>query len=241
MTGTITLTRSSGESLGAHLDELARLRIRVFREYPYLYEGDLDYERRYLDTYRRSSGSVVVLARDGERIVGASSAIPMAHESDETKAPFVRAGLEVERIFYLGESVLLPEYRGRGIGVAFFEQREAHAREAGARATAGSEPARPIADTSPADTRPDAGPDADPDTDRPANLFSTYCFCAVQRPADHPARPAGYRPLDGFWRRRGYERRPDLTTRYAWKELGEEHESPKPMVFWTKAPRTRRR
>ena len=195
----VTLTRLSGDELDERLTELARLRIRVFRDYPYLYEGDLDYERRYLDTYRRSSGSVIVLASDGERIVGASTAVPMAHETDETKAPFVATGHDVERIFYLGESVLLPEYRGRGIGVAFFEQREAHARETG--------------------------------------NFSLYCFCAVQRAADHPARPPEHRPLDDFWRRRGYERRPELTTRYAWKEIGEEHESPKPMTFWTKVPR----
>ena len=36
-----------------------------------------------------------------------------------------------ESVFYFGESVLLPEYRGRGIGHAFFDQREAHARALG--------------------------------------------------------------------------------------------------------------
>jgi GNAT superfamily N-acetyltransferase len=30
-------------------------------------------------------------------------------------------------VFYFGESVLLPEYRGRGLGHAFFDAREAHA------------------------------------------------------------------------------------------------------------------
>lgn len=194
----VTLTRLAGEALDEHLNELARLRIRVFREYPYLYDGDLDYERRYLDTYRRSSGSVIVLATDDERIVGASTAVPMAHETDETQAPFVAAGYDVDDIFYLGESVLLPDYRGRGIGVAFFEQREAHARETGD--------------------------------------YSLYCFCAVQRPGDHPARPPGYRALDDFWRKRGYEKRPELTTSYRWKEPGEAHESRKPMTFWTKTP-----
>ena len=34
--------------------------------------------------------------------------------------------------------------------------------------------------------------------------FSWSVFCAVIRPQQHPLRPAGYRPLDPFWRRRGY-------------------------------------
>jgi len=34
----------------------------------------------------------------------------------------------VARLFYFGESVLLPQYRGRGIGHAFFDHREAQAR-----------------------------------------------------------------------------------------------------------------
>jgi hypothetical protein len=35
------------------------------------------------------------------------------------------------RIFYCAESVLLPEYRGRGVGHRFFDLREAHARALG--------------------------------------------------------------------------------------------------------------
>lgn len=117
---------------GAELDRvipaLAELRIRVFREFPYLYDGDADYEAHYLRTYRDARGSVVVLVSDGERIVGASTALPMAEETAEVKAPFVANGYDPDRIFYLGESVLLPEYRGRGLGVRFFEERERHAR-----------------------------------------------------------------------------------------------------------------
>jgi GNAT superfamily N-acetyltransferase len=38
-------------------------------------------------------------------------------------------------VFYFGESVLLKAYRGRGLGVRLFEEREAHARSLGARYT----------------------------------------------------------------------------------------------------------
>ena len=105
----------------------------VFRDFPYLYEGSLDYERRYLETYARSSGSLFVLARDGERVVGAATGIPMADETEAFKQPFITEGWRPEDIFYFGESVLLPDFRGQGIGVGFFDHREAHARSQGFR------------------------------------------------------------------------------------------------------------
>lgn len=127
----LRIERHSGAALLNCLDELAHLRIRVFRDWPYLYDGDMAYEARYLKTYVEARGSVVVLARDGDTIVGASTGIPLTEETDEVRAPFERAGYAPEEIFYLGESVLLPRYRGLGAGVAFFAHREAHARALG--------------------------------------------------------------------------------------------------------------
>ncbi|HVI35743.1 MAG TPA: hypothetical protein VM684_05905, partial [Gaiellales bacterium] len=70
------LERLTGDRLREHLPELARLRITVFRAYPYLYEGSLDYEERYLWTYAAADNSVIVGAFDGERLVGASTGLP---------------------------------------------------------------------------------------------------------------------------------------------------------------------
>ncbi len=127
----ITIKSCSGDDAADFLDDLARLRITVFHAFPYLYEGSEEYEKKYLATYARSKGAVFVLAFDGDKVVGASTGMPMADETDEVKAPFVAAGYDPSKIFYFGESVLLPEYRGHGIGVRFFEEREAHARKLG--------------------------------------------------------------------------------------------------------------
>ena len=121
----------SGEALTDYIPALAALRIRVFREFPYLYDGDLVYEEEYLNTYVQAPDSVIVLASDCDQVVGASTAIPMASETVEFKQPFIDAGYDPGEIFYCGESVLLPHYRGQGVGVAFFEQREAHAEKLG--------------------------------------------------------------------------------------------------------------
>ncbi|WP_099864190.1 GNAT family N-acetyltransferase [Pararhizobium haloflavum] len=127
----VSLDTLKGDEIHPFIDDLARLRITVFRAFPYLYDGSADYEARYLATYARSPDSVFVLARDGDEIVGAATGMPMADETDDVRAPFKAAGLDPAEIFYFGESVLLEDYRGMGVGVAFFDEREGHARQLG--------------------------------------------------------------------------------------------------------------
>ena len=83
----LTLKRLSGEELVRYIPELAQLRIQVFRDFPYLYDGDLAYEERYLQTYIQASDSVIVLALDDDKVVGASTGIPLKYETDEVKKP----------------------------------------------------------------------------------------------------------------------------------------------------------
>lgn len=127
----IVIRTLRGADIGAMLADVARLRIAVFRDFPYLYDGDEAYEHLYLATYAASAGSVFVLALDGGRVVGASTGIPLRDDGDAFKQPFRQRGIDIDRVFYFGESVLLPDYRGRGIGHAFFDEREAHARRVG--------------------------------------------------------------------------------------------------------------
>jgi GNAT superfamily N-acetyltransferase len=191
----LRIERFSGRGVVPWISAVARLRIAVFREYPYLYDGSLAYEQEYLKELAGSERSVVVVALDGDEAAGASTGMPLAEEPAELQRPFREAGMDPAAVFYCAESVLLPAYRGRGLYPRFFAEREAHARALG---------------------------------------FAVSTFCAVERPEDHPRRPSDYRPLDGIWKRLGYARRPDLRATISWKDLDEEAESPKPMVFWVK-------
>lgn len=131
MTDIVTLKRYTGDALGRYIEEVAKLRIEIFREYPYLYDGNMEYEEKYLRTYTASPNSVVVIAFAGDQVVGASTAIPLCHEIEEFKTPFLTQNIDPQTVFYLGESVLKKSYRGRGIGVRFFHERESHARSIG--------------------------------------------------------------------------------------------------------------
>jgi len=121
----------SGPELQQWLEPVAALRIRVFRDYPYLYEGTLDYEKDYLRRYQDSTRSVLVLALAENEVVGASTGLPMEDADPAFQQPFREAGYAIDSIYYFGESVLLPEYRGQGIGHRFFDEREASARQHG--------------------------------------------------------------------------------------------------------------
>lgn len=153
--GAITTEILTGETLEQGLDAVAGLRIEVFRAYPYLYEGSLDYERRYLAKLAQAQGAIIVVARDGEAIIGASTGLPLSAEHDEFTAPFLAQGFDIAPIFYCAESVLASAYRGRGLGHAFFDARESHARKLGfARSTFSAVVRRPDDERRPPDYRP---------------------------------------------------------------------------------------
>ncbi|MGY9050283.1 hypothetical protein P775_07270 [Puniceibacterium antarcticum] len=185
----------TGAALVAALDDVARLRIEVFRSWPYLYDGDLEYERSYLQTYRDSARAVLVGAFDGDRLVGASTGAPMSEHAEDFATAFDASPLAITDVFYCAESVLLPECRGQGVGHRFFDLREDHARKLG---------------------------------------FDFAAFCSVQRPADHPLRPAHYSPLDAFWRKRGYAPLDGVIAQFRWKDVDQPEETAKPLQFWGK-------
>lgn len=119
------------EDLREALPDLARLRINVFRSWPYIYDGSMDYETRYLQRYAHTDGAVIVGAYEDGQLVGAATGEPLEKEVIQFRRPFEEAGLDPKTIFYLAESVLDPAHRGKGIGHQFFDLREAHARTLG--------------------------------------------------------------------------------------------------------------
>ena len=98
-----------GAALAQVLDDVARLRITVFRDWPYLYDGDLTYERSYRQSYLDSDRSVVVGAWDGERLVGAATGAPLIDHAEDFAAAFEGTGLALKDVYYCAESGLLPE------------------------------------------------------------------------------------------------------------------------------------
>ena len=184
----------TGSQVEPHLDAVAALRIAVFRDLPYLYAGDRDYEKKYLATYAQSPESLFVLAFDGDEVIGASTGIPLTDETAAFQQPFIDRGIALTDVFYFGESVLLKDYRGHGLGHRFFDERENYARQLG--------------------------------------RFDRTAFCAVERGADDPRRPEGFRTNDAFWTKRGYQRQDDMFCQLEWQEIGHDMPSCHKLRFW---------
>lgn len=195
---TLTTKIWSGEDFANESTALAKLRIAVFRDFPYLYAGSIDYESDYLKSYQHPEAIVVGVydsTREDQQLVGAATGSPMRLHAAEFAEPFAKHGYDIDSIFYCGESVLLSEYRGQGIGHLFFDEREKKAKALGK---------------------------------------TWICFCSVIRAENHPAQPNNYRPLDGFWQKRGYQPLPGVIATFSWQDVGQTESSEKSLQFWIK-------
>ena len=131
MTSDVQVLVRRGPDIAEWFDTVAHLRAKVFRSFPYLYEGDIEYEKHYLSMYARSADSLLVLVLADDVVVGASTGLPLGDTEPAFQVPFADRGIPMEAVFYCGESVLLPAFRGLGLGHRFFDEREAHARSLG--------------------------------------------------------------------------------------------------------------
>ena len=59
----LTCKTYRGKEVQQVIGELARLRLGVFREYPYLYDGNLEEELEYLSKYVELKGSFVYVVK----------------------------------------------------------------------------------------------------------------------------------------------------------------------------------
>ena len=100
----------------------------VFMEFPYLYCGDVEYEKEYLNPFLNCPDSVLFAAYDQGKIVGVTTAIPLEQEDECFYKPLQEIGHDPRHLMYFGDSVLKKDYRGHGIGRKFFQLREDFAR-----------------------------------------------------------------------------------------------------------------
>jgi hypothetical protein len=104
----------AGEAIRNFIDDLGLLRLQVFREFPYLYEGSLDDERKYIGEYASHKLSALLAVFSDDRLVGFSTGTPLNSGltivADAAKL-FEAKGYKPSDYYYIGESIVLPEYR----------------------------------------------------------------------------------------------------------------------------------
>lgn len=119
----------TGSGIKPYVHSIAKLRMEIFREYPYFEEPHLERELQYLNMVCSCKEAISVLIFDGTTLVGVSLGLPLSIEEPAVLLPFKDKHLDTDSYFFFGDSALLKQYRGRGIGHHFFDAREAHVQQ----------------------------------------------------------------------------------------------------------------
>jgi len=118
----------TGAPITDALDDLATLRLDIFPEYPYLYQGKKKDELTYLATYAEAPDACVILAYDGLTVIGAATGMPFIHEDAQMIDAFAGTTFPLNEVYYVGELLFRPAYRNCGLGQKLLDRLESHIR-----------------------------------------------------------------------------------------------------------------
>lgn len=121
----------TGTAIAEVLDDLATLRLEIFREYPYLYLGRKEDELDYVGTYVEAPDACVILACDEKAVVGAAAGMPLMHENEQMLDAFAGTPFPLNEVYYIGELLLRRGYRNCGLGRKLLARLENHIRSVG--------------------------------------------------------------------------------------------------------------
>ncbi len=123
----IRIRTFTGAAMAEAMAAFQRLHVEVFYDWPYLYQGSVASEP-YISSYMAHPRAALFLASAEGQPVGAATCLPLGDETANVQAPFIARGWDLRQFFYFGEGIVLQQWRGKGLGVRFFQLRESHAR-----------------------------------------------------------------------------------------------------------------
>lgn len=126
-----TLRILTSQAAAGVIDALASLRLEIFREYPYLYDGKRENELNYLRLYAEAPDACLITCTEGARIIGAATGVPLRYVQPELGEVFAPSGFASDEIYYVGELLFYPEFRHQGTGLKIVSLLEDHIRAMG--------------------------------------------------------------------------------------------------------------
>lgn len=124
--GNIYMEAFRGTSITPFVKDITDLCIEIYREYPYLYEGTEEEYLPFIEHYTSSNNGIACLLFDNTKPIGVAIGMSMNEMREKYKQPFINARpLEnCNELFYLGEFLLLKDYRGKGFGKQMYLELE---------------------------------------------------------------------------------------------------------------------
>lgn len=123
----------TGESILAYTNTLAEWRIKYFKEFPYLYDGNFDYESTYVHHYHSEKDGMILTVEDEGKIVAIATGIALLSEFDifSSSIEALKQFVNIDTCAYLGEIIISEEYRAKGLSRKMITAQENHYKSLG--------------------------------------------------------------------------------------------------------------
>lgn len=122
----IKLQILKGHEIAPHVKEIVQFVNNIYRNPPYFYNGDDAGYEAYLESFPNLGDVIVCLALEDKKVIGIAVGLPMP-KREIYQEPLLKHGYDLNRLFYLGEFGLKPEYQGRGIEATMYQNIEDNA------------------------------------------------------------------------------------------------------------------
>ena len=124
--GTIHLETFTGQAIVPYVKDITTLSLIIYKEYPYLYDGTEEDYLPAIEHYSHSEKGIACVLFDDTKPIGVAIGMPISEMREKYQQPFLHARPEEnpDEIFYLGELLLLKEYRGQGFGKQMYLELE---------------------------------------------------------------------------------------------------------------------
>lgn len=124
----------TGKDVQAIVPFIAQQRVSEFREYPYLYEGNIAEDTEHCQWFAQLPHSAVAVAYLAGKPVGFISSTSFADFDVHFKgsiALFENNGLDPHNFIYIPEAIIMPEHRGKSLTEKLHALIEKHAKSLG--------------------------------------------------------------------------------------------------------------
>lgn len=113
-----------GKEISRYQEQFIQMRMAFYREYPYLYSGNKEFERKYFNMFIANADSRLIVAKEEEEVVGMIIGMPLKATMEDIQKPFKEMERPVDSIYYLGDILVPKNHKGEGIGSALYEEFE---------------------------------------------------------------------------------------------------------------------
>lgn len=107
-----------------YLRLLAQMRLSEYKEFPYLYVGNME-EDFAITNYFTFKDGLLVIAFQGETVAGMYSGVPMCTPSNflqDCSVQLAGEGVDINKCFYASDLIVNPRFKRQGIGVQLLKR-----------------------------------------------------------------------------------------------------------------------